>query len=53
MDWTATGAPPPTGTFPTRIWRVIFLVIAAGSLMKTIACAYPAARSGVSGHNNR
>src|ERR1017187_7783503 len=23
MDWTDTGAPPPTGTFPTFIWRVL------------------------------
>ena len=22
IDWTAMGAPPPTGTRPTRIWRV-------------------------------
>src|SRR5579859_462732 len=21
MDWTLTGAPPPTGTFPTISWR--------------------------------
>jgi hypothetical protein len=21
IDWTTTGAPPPIGTFPTRIWR--------------------------------
>jgi hypothetical protein len=23
IDWTTTGAPPPTGTSPTRIWWVL------------------------------
>ncbi len=23
IDWTATGAPPPTATFPTRIWTLL------------------------------
>ncbi len=35
MDCTATGAPPPTGTAPTRICLVFFLAIAAGSLMNS------------------
>jgi hypothetical protein len=24
IDWTTIGAPPPTGTGPTNIWRVFF-----------------------------
>jgi hypothetical protein len=23
IDWTDTGAPPPTGTEPTMIWRLL------------------------------
>src|SRR6266498_3566007 len=38
IDCTTTGAPPPTGTRPTQIWR--FDGIAA---MLTAACAGPAA----------